>query len=151
MRNIEFLPGHGIFDSYAYFGINLLLAMEENIDFQLGLLNLLHLIVNVDGTVDEREREAMKRIREEEQIPDSVFQEFQERLTKTSEEKIYEQGLAHLAKCTDEERLTAFVHLYRLAEADKNISSKEIRFLFYGLKETKLNFEDVILSAGMTN
>jgi Tellurite resistance protein TerB. len=125
--------------------------MEQNINFQLGLLNLLHLIVNVDGNVDEREREAMKNIRQEENISETVFEEFEKNLATTSEEKIYEQGLSHLSKCTDEERLTAFVHLYRLAEADRNISSKEIRFLFYGLKETKLSFEDVILSAGMTN
>ena len=39
--------------------------------------------------------------------------------------------------------------LYRLAEADTSISSKEVRFLIYGLKLTHIDFEDVILSASL--
>jgi uncharacterized tellurite resistance protein B-like protein len=124
--------------------------MEDNIKFQLGLLHLLHLIVNVDGHIDEREREAMKKIREEEGIPDSVYSDFEKKATTASEDSIYQQGIAYLTDCTDEERLTVFVHLYKLAEADSNISPKEIRFLFYGLKETKLSFEDIVMSAGMS-
>jgi uncharacterized tellurite resistance protein B-like protein len=124
--------------------------MEDNIKFQLGLLHLLHLIANVDGHIDEREREAMKKIREEEGIPDSVYSDFEKKATTASEDSIYQQGIAYLTDCTDEERLTVFVHLYKLAEADSNISPKEIRFLFYGLKETKLSFEDIVMSAGMS-
>jgi hypothetical protein len=105
--------------------------MEDNIKFQLGLLHLLHLIVNVDGHIDEREREAMKKIREEEGIPDSVYSDFEKKATTASEDSIYQQGIAYLTDCTDEERLTVFVHLYKLAEADSNISPKEIRFLFF--------------------
>ena len=124
--------------------------MEQNINFQLGLLHLIHLIVNVDGHIDDREREAMKKIREEENIPDSIYQEFEQKVTSGTEDSIYEDGIGYLSKCTDDERLTVFVHLYKLAEADSNISPKEIRFLFYGLKETKLSFEDIVMSAGMS-
>lgn len=124
--------------------------MKQNPDFQLGLLHLIHLIVNVDGHIDEREREAMKKIRTEEGILDSLYQEFEKKVTNSTEDNIYQDGIAHLSKCTDEERLTVFVHLYKLSEADSTISPKEIRFLFYGLKETKLSFEDVVMSAGMS-
>ena len=124
--------------------------MEQNVNFQLGLLHLLHLIVNVDGHIDDREREAMKKIRVEENIQDIVYKDFESKIKTATEDSIYEDGIAHLAKCTDDERLTVFVHLYKLAEADANISPKEIRFLFYGLKETKLSFEDIVMSAGMS-
>jgi uncharacterized tellurite resistance protein B-like protein len=124
--------------------------MNQNNNFQLGLLHLVHLIVNVDGHIDDREREAMARIREEENIPNTVYQEFEQKAAGATEEAIYEDGIAYLSKCTDDERLVVFVHLYKLAEADANITSKEIRFLFYGLKETKLSFEDVVMSAGMS-
>lgn len=124
--------------------------MNQNNNFQLGLLHLVHLIVNVDGHIDDREREAMKKIREEETIPETLYQEFEQKATKATEESIYEDGIAYLSKCSDEERLVVFVHLYKLAEADATITSKEIRFLFYGLKETKLSFEDVVMSAGMS-
>lgn len=124
--------------------------MNQNNNFQLGLLHLVHLIVNVDGHIDDREREAMKKIREEENIPETLYQEFEQKATTAAEESIYEDGIAYLSKCSDEERLVVFVHLYKLAEADSTITSKEIRFLFYGLKETKLSFEDVVMSAGMS-
>jgi uncharacterized tellurite resistance protein B-like protein len=124
--------------------------MNQNSNFQLGLLHLIHLIVNVDGHIDDREREAMKRIRAEEGIQDSVYQEFEKKIATATEDGIYQDGIAYLSKCTDEERLTVFVHLYKLSEADATISTKEIRFLFYGLKETKLSFEDVVMSAGMS-
>ena len=124
--------------------------MEQNLNFQLGLLHLIHLIANVDGHVDEREKAAMDRIRKEEKIPDSVYQEFEQKISGATEDAIYNNGIAHLSGCSDEERLIAFVHLYKLAEADSTINSKEIRFLFYGLKETKLTFEDIIMSAGMS-
>jgi uncharacterized tellurite resistance protein B-like protein len=124
--------------------------MEHNTNLQLGLLHLVHLLVNVDGHVDERERKAIEHIRAEENITDSVYREFEQKVAAGSADSIYEQGMAYLAKCSDDERLTVFVHLYKLAGADSSISSKEIRFLFYGLKETKLSFEDVILSADMS-
>ena len=124
--------------------------MNHNINYQLGLLHLIHLIVNVDGHIDEREREAMKKIREEENIPEAVFREFEKKVDGANEDNIYTDGVGYLSKCSDDERLTAFVHLYKLAEADTNINIKEIRFLFYGLKDTKLSFEDVVMSAGMS-
>ena len=124
--------------------------MEQNLNFQLGLLHLIHLISNVDGHIDEREMVAMKKIREEEKIPDNIFKEFEQKVASSNEDKLYDDGIAFLQKCSDEERLVVFVHLYKLAEADSNISTKEIRFLFYGLKETKLTFEDVVMSAGMS-
>ena len=124
--------------------------MQHNKNFQLGLLHLVHLLVSVDGHIDEREREAMKRIRAEEGIQDSVYQEFEKKIASATEDGIYKDGIAHLSKCTDEERLTVFVHLYKLSEADATINTKEIRFLFYGLKDTKLSFEDVVMSAGMS-
>jgi uncharacterized tellurite resistance protein B-like protein len=66
------------------------------------------------------------------------------------EQEIYSAGINLLSTCSDEERLAAFVHLYKLAEADSSISNKEVRFLLYGLKINNVSFEDVVLSANMT-
>ena len=124
--------------------------MAQGTNYQLGLLHLVHLIVNVDGHIDDRERVAMKRIREEEGISEDIYQDFEKKVSASNEDALYAEGIAYLNQCSDEERLTVFVHLYKLAEADSTISTKEIRFLFYGLKETKLTFEDVVMSAGMS-
>ena len=123
--------------------------MNANIDFQLGLLHFVHLLVNVDGRIDDREKTAILAIKEEERIPDSAFQDFEKYVLSNSEQEIYDKGVELLNKCTEEEKICAFVHLYRLSEADTSISNKEVRFLIYGLKLTHIDFEDVILSASM--
>ena len=124
--------------------------MKTNIEFQLGLLYFVHLLVNVDGHVDEREKAAISAIKEEEKISDAVYEDFSRYVLSNSEQEIYEAGVELLNKCTEEEKICAFVHLYRLSEADTSISNKEVRFLIYGLKLTHIDFEDVILSASLT-
>ncbi len=123
--------------------------MQHTDNFKLGLLHFVHLLVTVDGHIDDRERAAILEIKEEEQIPDKMFHDFEAKSSTANEQQIYFDGNELLSACTDDERLAAFVHLYKLAEADSSISNKEVRFLLYGLKATKLTFEDVVLSAGM--
>lgn len=125
-------------------------AMQGNINFQLGLLHFVHLLVTVDGHIDDRERAAIAQIKKEERIPDAVYVDFQASITTHTEQEIYSKGVEYLNSCTEEERLTAFVHLYRLAEADTSITNKEVKFLLYGLKVTNISFEDVVLSASMS-
>ena len=121
--------------------------MKTNKDFQLGLLHFVHLLVNVDGRIDERERAAILAIREEESIPESVFLDFEKYVLSSSEHDIYRRGAELLNACTEEEKISAFVHLHGLAEVDSSISSKEARFLIYSLKLTRIDFEAVILKA----
>ena len=121
--------------------------MKTDTDFQLGLLHFVHLLVNVDGRIDERERAAILAIREEESIPDSVFLDFENYVLSNSELEIYRRGAELLNNCTEEEKIRAFVHLHGLAEVDSSISSKEARFLMYSLKLTQIDFEDVILKS----
>jgi uncharacterized tellurite resistance protein B-like protein len=123
--------------------------MKINADFQLGLLHFVHLLVNVDGHIDEREKAAILAIKAEEKIPDSIFQDFEKYVSAHTEQEIYGRGVTLLNTCNEEEKICAFVHLYRLAEADTSISNKEVRFLIYGLKLTHIDFEDVILSASL--
>jgi len=119
-------------------------------DFQLALLHFVHILVTVDGHIDSRERAAIQSIKKEENIPDSLFEEFEKKTETATGQKIYEDGINHLTSCPDDEKLAAFVHLYKLAEADANITNKEVRFLLYGVKATKISFEDVVLTAGMS-
>jgi len=124
--------------------------MTQNLNYQLGLLYFVHVLVNVDGNIDESERKAILAIQKEERISDEVFNDFQKKIANVSEQEMYTRGIECLTACTEEERLAAFVHLYKLAEVDSGISNKEVRFLLYGLKVTNLSFEDVVLSAGMS-
>ena len=123
--------------------------MNTRLNFQLDLLHFVHLLANVDGVIDDRERKAMWSIKDEEKIADSVFHEFEKKIQTEKPQKIYEEGVDLLNSCSEEERLCAFVHLYRLAKADQNIHIREVRLLLYGIKEAKIEFDDVMLSANL--
>ena len=113
-------------------------------DYQLGLMYLVHLLIGVDGQIDEREKEALQKIRESEKVGESVFAKFQADILTRKEREIYQQGIHHLGICTDEERLRAFAILYRLSEADGRIHVKEVRLLLYSIKMSGVEFEDVV-------
>ncbi|MFM7194656.1 MAG: hypothetical protein ACKOYP_07740, partial [Bacteroidota bacterium] len=63
------------------------------------------------------------------------------------ERDIYNEGIRLLNSCDDEEKLRAFVHLYRLAEADNNIHVKEVRLLLYSIKLAGVEFNDIVALA----
>jgi uncharacterized tellurite resistance protein B-like protein len=124
-------------------------TVTHNSAYQLGLLHFTHLLMNADGVVDNQEVEAVKKICYEEQISDNVFKEFQANVFNKTEKEIYNEGVALLNTCTDQEKLCAMVHLFQLSEADNSVHEKEVRLLLYSLEGTNVDFEDVALSARM--
>jgi uncharacterized tellurite resistance protein B-like protein len=124
--------------------------INENPDYKMGLLCFIHLLVEADGSVDYREEIGIQRIKREEGIADELFSEFYESVKGKKEREVYDQGVAFLNKCSEEERLHVFVHLYQLAEADETIHEKEVRLLLYGVKATDIDFDDVKLAARMS-
>jgi hypothetical protein len=124
-------------------------AVPQNINYQLGLLHFAHLLITVDGFIDEREKKAMRDLRIEEQISEPVYHEFKKTVTPKSEREVFQQGVTLLNQCSEQEKLCALVHLYRMAEADNLVHVKEVRLLLYSLKATNVEFEDVVLTAKM--
>jgi uncharacterized tellurite resistance protein B-like protein len=122
----------------------------HNIAFQVGLLHFVHLLMMADGDIDTREKAAIRKIKLEEKIPDWVFDDFEESAPHKIGQQIYDEGVTLLNTCTEEEKLTVFVHLYRLSEADENIHEKEVKFLLYSLKDTNIEYADVVLGARMS-
>jgi uncharacterized tellurite resistance protein B-like protein len=120
-------------------------------NFKLGLLHFVHMLINVDGHIDDREMAAIQAIKKEENIDDDLFQEFSKSILTSKEHQIHERGVELLNKCSEEERLCAFVHLFRIAEADATVNMKEVRLLMYSIKATKIEFDDVVMSARMSN
>jgi hypothetical protein len=124
-------------------------AAQQNLNYQLGLLHFAHLLVAADNFIDEREIKAMRDLQLEEQIPEPVYHEFEKTVTPKSEREVFQQGVTFLNQCTEQEKLCALVHLYRMAEVDNLVHVKEVRLLLYSLKATKVEFEDVVLAARM--
>jgi len=125
--------------------------MKSTIKFELALLHMIHLLVHADGPVDDRERNVIQLIRKEEKIPDAVYRTFEISLTMVNEKVLYNRAIALLCQCSEEDRIKVFVHLYRLAKADDDLSMKEVRMLFYALHDTKINFDDVVRFARMAS
>lgn len=120
-------------------------STNQNLQFQLGILHFAHVLMNVDGSIDQREEDVLNKIKNEEKISDKTFSYFKETVRGKMEREIFEEGVELLNRCTEDERLTAFTHLYQLASADKNFHEKEIRLLMYSLKSTNISLEDVKL------
>ncbi|MCK6618086.1 MAG: hypothetical protein L6Q51_10620 [Cyclobacteriaceae bacterium] len=125
--------------------------MNRSLNFQLGLLHFAHLLMSSDGRIDEQEKAMLERIRNEEEIPHTLYTYFLNVASRLSELQSYRTGVERLNQCNEEEKLSAFVHLYRLAQADDRMDMKEVRFLLYSLKQTKIDFEDVVLSARLSS
>lgn len=122
-----------------------------NRDYHLGLLHLVHLLVSADGVVDEKELTALRNIRKREKISDEVFSEFERDIKAKKEKDIYVQGIEHLNRCNDTEKLDAFVILYKMTEVDGRVHVKEVRLLLYSIKMTGIEFDDVVNKAKLTS
>jgi uncharacterized tellurite resistance protein B-like protein len=118
-------------------------------NYQLGILNLTHLLVSADGVVDEQEKQALARLRKLEQIDDEVFEAFSQTITIGSkkERDIYKEGIDSINACTDEEKLRALALLYKMSEVDGRVHAKEVRLLLYSIRLTGIEFDDVVKKA----
>jgi uncharacterized tellurite resistance protein B-like protein len=118
-----------------------------NKDYHLGLLYLVHLLVSADGVVDDNELAALENIRKREKISDDTFREFQRDVQVKREKDIYQEGIEFLNRCSDAEKLSAFVILYKISEVDGRVHVKEVRLLLYSIKMTGIEFDDVVNKA----
>jgi len=116
--------------------------------YQLGILNLTHLLVSADGIVDDQEKQALARLRKLEKIEDDVFEAFNQTIHSKKERDIYKEGIDSINACTDEEKLRALALLYKMSEVDGRVHAKEVRLLLYSIKLTGIEFDDVVKKAG---
>lgn len=121
--------------------------MNSTHNSQLGLLYIAHLLISVDGVIDQKEYEALSQIKAKDSIPDSVFKEFEERIIGKTEREIYKEGIELLNDSSEEEKLNAFVHLYKMSKVDGRVHVKEVRLLLYTIKTAGIEFNDVVKRA----
>ncbi len=122
--------------------------MDQSYPF--GLLALTHLLIGADGTIDNLETNALKIIRQRENISDEFFREFTAHIAGRNERDIFQDGMEALNRCSHEEKLKVFVILYKLSEVDGRVHVKEIRLLLYSIKKAGIDFQDVVNKALVT-
>lgn len=122
-----------------------------NRNYQLGLLYLVHLLMSADGVVDENETQALNTIRNKERISGDVFEEFKATIMSKKGREIYQTGIDYMNRCTDEEKLRAFVILYKMSEVDGRVHVKEVRLLLYCIKVSGIEFDDVVAKAAISS
>lgn len=115
--------------------------------YHSGLLYLIHLLMGVDGDINETELTALKKVREYENIPDDEYREFEKNVRSLRERDIYNQGIQQISKCTPEERLRIFSTLYKMSEVDGRVHQKEIKLLLYSIEKAGIEFDDVVNAA----
>jgi uncharacterized tellurite resistance protein B-like protein len=115
-----------------------------NKNYHLGLLYLVKLLIDADGVADNKELQALRAIKDQENIPDDTFKEFETPVASLKERDIYERGISLINSCTREEKLNAFSTLYKLSEVDGRVHVKEIKLLLYSIKSAGVDFDDVV-------
>lgn len=121
--------------------------MSQNKNYHLGVLYLMRLLINADGVIDTSEYDAIKRVKDFEKIPEETLISFEKDALKKRERELYQTGIDYINQCSDEEKLNAFVHLYKLSEADGKVHVKEVRLLLYSIKMAKIEFNEVVAKA----
>lgn len=121
--------------------------MNQNKNYHLGILYLMRLLINADGVIDAHEYEAVKRVTKFEKIPENTVISFEKDALTKNEKELYQSGIEYINQCSDEEKLNAFVHLYKLSEADGNVHVKEVRLLLYSIRMAKVEFNEVVARA----
>lgn len=121
--------------------------MNATSNSQLGLLYLAHLLISADGIIDAKEYQALSKIKAKESISDQDFKKFEEAVKGKKERDIYREGIEMMNNCTEEEKLNAFVHLYKMSEIDGRVHIKEVRLLLYTIKNAGIEFNDVVARA----
>ncbi|MBS1506924.1 MAG: TerB family tellurite resistance protein [Bacteroidetes bacterium] len=121
--------------------------MTSDKNYHLGLLYLVHLLINADGVVNEEEEKALLKIKEIENIPSEIFEEFLKDVASKKPKEVYQRGIEMINACSDELKLKAFVHLYRISDIDGNVHVKEVRLLLYSIKLADIEFNDVVAEA----
>ena len=121
--------------------------MDPNKNYHLGLLYLVHLLINADGVVNESEEKALVKIKEKEEISPAVFEEFLLEVKTKKPKEIYQDGIALINACDDKRKMNAFVHMYKLSEVDGSVHVKEVRLLLYSIKMAEIEFNDVVAAS----
>lgn len=121
-----------------------------NKNYHLGLLYLVHLLMSADGIVDENETKELHRIKTREGVPDSTFAEFNKAISEKKGRDIYQTGIEYMNLCSDEEKMRAFVILYKMSEVDGRVHVKEVRLLLYCIKVSGIEFDDVVAKASIS-
>ena len=77
-------------------------------------------------------------------MTDDTFVEYFKSLIGKSEKEIYQIGIESLNLCPDELKIKAFTRLYQMALSDKVLRTKEVRFILYAIKLSRMEVDAVI-------
>ena len=118
-------------------------------NYQLGLLYLSHILISADGVIHEEEQKALVRFKEDEKIPQSVYEDFQRDVQSKKLSAIYQRGIDMINECTVEEKKKAFTHLFKLCAVDGSIHVKEVKLLLYSAKLTDADLKEIMAASGV--
>ena len=122
--------------------------MNQHQNYHFGILYLMHLLISADGFVDDHESKMLSKVKAYEKIPEDTLIAFEKSILGKKEREIYQHGIDYLNQCGDEEKINAFVHLYKMSEADGRVHVKEVRLLLYSVRMAGIEFNDVVARAG---
>lgn len=121
--------------------------MKTNLDYVLGLCNLVYVLIRSDKEFSDDERAYLEKMRQSEGIDQHDFDVFMVQAMTSTERECYDAGIHHISMCSRDEQLRAFVWMHQMAYADGKVSPKEVRLLLYAVKRTDVGIHEVMAEA----
>jgi hypothetical protein len=119
-------------------------AMKSQENYERGLLYITYLLINSDEEISENELYFLHKMRVEEGISDETFADHFKSLLEKNEQEIYQIGIDSINLCTHDQKLKIFSRLYQMALVDKILRVKEVRFILYAIKITRMDINEVV-------
>ena len=118
--------------------------MEKTESFGTSVLYLTFSVSLADGVKLKVEDEAITKILEHENIPETVHQKFVEDSGRISVHEMHEIGMEAIRSCSRNEQLKVYGWIYKIMEVDGNVDVREAKFLMGALKVSDIELDEVI-------
>jgi uncharacterized tellurite resistance protein B-like protein len=119
--------------------------VAANYDYQKSLLALYHLIINADGELTEKEIKMGELMRDHEEIDRTFYDTYLNSISEKPAEKIYDDCIGSLKKCSYEDKARCIAWLSNIANADGFMDKKEWELIYHLYsKELNVDLNDIM-------
>ena len=119
--------------------------VAANYDYQKSLVALYHLIIHADGDLTEKEVKMGELMRDHEEIDKTFYETYLTSISEQSYEKIYNDCITSLKKCSYEDKARCIAWLSNIANADGFMDKSEWELIYHLYsKELNVDLNDIM-------
>ena len=118
---------------------------ENKTNYFGGLVMLYHLLINADGTIDEKELTMGRLMKKHENIDDWEFNYFLKKISAQDKNQIIKDCISSLKKCDYQLKVKCIAWMSMIANSDGFMAPEEWKLIYHIYNtELKLNLKDIL-------